>query len=41
MYRRGDIYYADLGNTSGCCISGIRPVLIVSNDFALLTSAAC
>ena len=34
MYRRGDIYYADLGNTSGCCISGIRPVLIVSNDRA-------
>ena len=38
MYRRGDIYYADLGKTPGCCISGIRPVLIVSNDVANLHS---
>lgn len=34
MCRRGDIYYADLGTPNGCCQSGFRPVLIVSNDTA-------
>lgn len=32
MCKRGDIYFADLGNTVDCRISGTRPVLIVSND---------
>ena len=32
MCKRGDIYYADLGGTVDCRISGTRPVLIVSND---------
>ena len=34
MCRRGDIYYADLGAPTGCCQSGFRPVLIVSNNTA-------
>ena len=34
MCRRGDIYYADLGTPTGCCQSGFRPVLIVSNNTA-------
>jgi mRNA interferase MazF len=29
---RGDIYYADLGNTIGSEQGGIRPVIIVQND---------
>ena len=32
MLRRGDIYFADLGNTVGSEQGGIRPVLIVQND---------
>lgn len=34
MCRRGDIYYADLGVPNGRCQSGLRPVLVVSNDTA-------
>ena len=39
MYRRGDIFYANLGKATGYCISGKRPVLIVSNDIANLHSS--
>lgn len=31
-YERGDVYYADLGKKNGSVQSGIRPVLIFSND---------
>lgn len=31
-YKRGDIYFADLGKKNGSVQSGIRPVLIFSND---------
>ena len=34
MCRRGDIYYEDLGVPNGRCQSGLRPVLVVSNDTA-------
>lgn len=35
MCRRGDVYFADLGSDFSTSIqSGIRPVLIVSNDMA-------
>ena len=35
MCRRGDIYYADLGERQNTSIQdGIRPVVIVSNDMA-------
>ena len=34
MCRRGDIYYADLGAPGGSRQSGLRPVLVVSNDTA-------
>lgn len=35
MCRRGDIYFADLGDKQGSSIQrGLRPVLIVSNDVA-------
>lgn len=34
MCRRGDIYYADLGVPGGSCQSGLRPVMVVSNDTA-------
>ena len=34
MCRRGDIYYADLGVPGGSRQSGLRPVLVVSNDTA-------
>lgn len=30
--RRGDIFYADLGDTVGSEQNGIRPVLVVQND---------
>ena len=30
--RRGDIFYADLGNTVGSEQRGARPVLIIQND---------
>lgn len=30
--RRGDIFYADLGEARGSVQSGVRPVLIVQND---------
>lgn len=33
MPERG-YYYADLGAPTGCCQSGFRPVLIVSNNTA-------
>ena len=32
MVRRGDIYYADLGERVGSEQSGTRPVLVVQND---------
>lgn len=32
MIRRGEIYYADLGNVLGSEQGGIRPVLIVQNN---------
>ena len=32
IYRRGDIYYADLGDGMGSEQRGHRPVVIVSND---------
>ncbi len=38
MYKRGDIYYTDLGAVIGCCQCGVRPVVIVSNDTANLHS---
>ena len=31
-YKRGDVYYADLGKKNGSVQGGIRPVLIFSND---------
>ena len=34
MCRRGEIYYANLGTSTGSCQSGFRPVLVVSNDTA-------
>ena len=35
MCKRGDIYYADLGEKSGSCEQGgIRPAVIVSNNKA-------
>ena len=30
--QKGDIFYADLGETVGSEQSGIRPVLIIQND---------
>lgn len=33
MCLRGDIYYANLNNTIGNVQSGVRPVVIVSNNF--------
>ena len=30
--KRGDIYYADLGDVFGSEQAGVRPVLIVQND---------
>lgn len=38
MCKRGDIYYSDLGVFGGSCQSGMRPVIIVSNDVANLHS---
>ena len=38
MCKRGDIYYSDLGAFGGSCQSGMRPVIIVSNDVANLHS---
>lgn len=38
MFKRGDIYYTDLGAVTGCCQCGVRPVVIVSNDTANLYS---
>lgn len=32
MIKRGDIYYADLGNRYLCEQGGIRPVVILQND---------
>lgn len=32
LIKRGDIYYADLGQTEGSEQGGIRPVLIIQND---------
>ena len=32
LVRRGDIWYADLGEQKGSIQGGIRPVLIVQND---------
>lgn len=32
MIKRGDIFYADLGDTVGSEQKGIRPVLVVQND---------
>lgn len=34
MCKRGDIYFTDLGAVTGSCQSGVRPVIIVSNDTA-------
>ena len=31
-YRRGDIYYADLGKNTGSEQSGCRPVLVIQNN---------
>ncbi|WP_338631621.1 type II toxin-antitoxin system PemK/MazF family toxin [Clostridium baratii] len=31
-YRRGDIFYADLGKNDGSEQSGVRPVVIIQND---------
>ena len=31
-YKRGDIYYADLGPVIGSEQAGIRPILIIQND---------
>ena len=36
--KRGDIYYADLGETIGSEQSGLRPSLIVQNDVGNLHS---
>jgi len=38
MCKRGDIYYADLGEFCGSYQNGVRPVVIVSNDVANLYS---
>lgn len=32
MFKRGDIYYADLGNSFGSEQSGTRPCLIIQNN---------
>ncbi len=32
VIKRGDIFFADLGNTIGSEQSGIRPVIVVQND---------
>lgn len=32
MVRRGDVYYADLGERVGSEQQGLRPVLVVQND---------
>ncbi|WWU65584.1 type II toxin-antitoxin system PemK/MazF family toxin [Clostridium baratii] len=31
-YRRGDIFYADLGKKEGSEQAGVRPVIIIQND---------
>ncbi|WP_338631239.1 type II toxin-antitoxin system PemK/MazF family toxin [Clostridium baratii] len=31
-YRRGDIFYADLGKKEGSEQAGLRPVIIIQND---------
>ena len=36
--RRGDIYYANIGENTGSIQSGIRPVMIVQNDFGNIHS---
>ena len=36
--RRGDIYYANIGENMGSIQSGIRPVMIVQNDFGNMHS---
>lgn len=36
--RRGDIYYANIGENTGSIQSGVRPVMIVQNDFGNLHS---
>ena len=36
--RRGDIYYADLSPVVGSEQGGMRPVLIIQNDAAAITS---
>ena len=30
--KRGDVFYADLAQSSGCVQSGLRPVIVVQND---------
>lgn len=30
--KRGDVFYADLGEFEGCEQGGVRPVLIIQND---------
>lgn len=37
--RRGDVFYADLGNQRGSVESGIRPVLVIQNDDGNLNGA--
>lgn len=32
VYRRGDIYFADLGDRLGCEQTGTRPILVIQND---------
>ena len=32
-YLKGDIYYADLNNSIGDVQNGIRPVMVISNNF--------
>lgn len=34
MFKRGDIYYTNLGPATDRCTCGVRPVVIVSNDTA-------
>ena len=40
-YRRGDMYYADLGRGIGSEQEGYRPVLIIQNDTGNLAPHVC
>ena len=33
MFKKGDVFYADLNNTLGSIQRGIRPVVVVSNNY--------